>query len=138
MAQSVKRQTLSLVQYFCPAPVSCIPGNWIPCILFWVQSFMLFRWLLRLSTPHLNLSAKNVVILTDSRIACMMLLSPTDSYVSSVGLIRGLLITANQRRSLKIPWIKAHAGIEGNEIVGILQKQLHNHPVILVSCLCAL
>ena len=34
MAQSVKRQTLSQVQYFCPAAVSCIPGNWISCILF--------------------------------------------------------------------------------------------------------
>ena len=59
-----------------------------------------------------ELICKNVVILTDSRTACMnsmMLLSPTDSYVSSVDMIRSLLITSNRRRSLKIQWIKAQA-----------------------------
>ena len=56
MAQSVRRQTLSQVQY--SDPVSCIPGNWIPCILFLGQSFMLFRWQLRLQTLHLNASAE--------------------------------------------------------------------------------
>ena len=37
-----------------------------------------------------ELICKNVVILTDSRMACMKMLSPPDSYVSSVDLIRGL------------------------------------------------
>ena len=47
------------------------------------------------SAPELNLQN---VILTDSRTACMMLLSSTDSYVSSVDLIWGMLTTSNLRR----------------------------------------
>ena len=71
-----------------------------------------------------ELICKNVGSLTDSRTACMMLLSCTDYYVSSVDLIRGLLISSN-RRSLKIQWVKAYAGIEGNEIVDIGAESTH-------------
>ena len=53
------------------------------------------------------------------------IVDPTpDSYVSSVDLIRGLLITSNQRRSLKIQWIKAYAGIEGNELLTLEPRVL--------------
>ena len=64
----------------------------------------------------------------------MLLLSPIDSYISSVDLlydlIKGLLITLN-RRSLKIQWLKPHAGIEGKKIVDSGAKSAHYKTEIL-------
>ena len=63
-----------------------------------------------------ELHSKNIVILTDSRTACMLLLSPTGTYSSTVEDIRSLLVKCNNKKSVKIEWIKAHAGIKGNEL----------------------
>ena len=51
--------------------------------------------------------------------------------------VKGIvLITSNRRRSLKIQWIKAHAGIEGNEIVDIGAKSAHSKSEISQYQLC--
>ena len=68
-----------------------------------------------------------------------MLLSPTNSSVSSVDLIKDLLITSNLRRTLKIQWIKshmAHSGIDGNEIADIRAKSAHYKSEISEYPLC--
>ena len=76
------------------------------------------------------------VLFPDLDYDAALTVSPTNSYVSSVDLIRGLLITSNENRSLKIQWIKVHAGIEGNKIVDIGAKSAHYKSEISEYPLC--
>ena len=124
MAQSVKRQTLSQVQYFCSSELHSWKLD--PMLSVLGSELHAIQMAIEIVDTAPELICKNVVILTDSRTACLMVLSPTDSYVSSVDLIWGLLITSNRSRSHKIQWIKAHAGIEGNETVDIGAKSAHH------------
>ena len=48
-----------------------------------------------------ELHSKNIVFLTDSRTACMMLLSPTGTCSSTVENIRSLLVKCNKKNQLK-------------------------------------
>ena len=83
-----------------------------------------------------ELHSKNIVILTDSRTTCMMLLSSTGTYSSTVENIKNLLGNCNNKKSVKIQWIKAHAGIKGNELADRGAKDAHQNSDITMFPLC--
>ena len=83
-----------------------------------------------------ELHSKNIVILTDPRTACMLLLSPTGTYSSTVKNTRSLLVKCNNKKSVKIQWIKAHAGIKGNELADRGAKDAHQKLDITMFPLC--
>ena len=55
----------------------------------------------------------------------MMLLSPTGTYSSMVKNIRSQLVKCDNKKLVKIQWIKAHAGIKGNELADKGAKDGH-------------
>ena len=116
--------------------VSCIPGNWIQGILFfWSELYAIQRAIEITNSMH-ELHFKNIVILTDSRTACMLLLSPTGTYCSTIENIRSLLVKCNNKKSVKIQWINAHAGIKGNELADRGVKDAHQKSDITMFSLC--
>ena len=52
----------------------------------------------------------------------MLLLLPTGTYSSTVENLRSLFIKCNNKKSIKIQWMTAHAGIKGNELADRLAK----------------
>ena len=83
-----------------------------------------------------ELYSKNIVILTDARAACIMLLSPTGTYISTIANIRSVLVKSNNKTSVKIQCIKAYAGIKGNELADRGAKDAHQMSDIRMFPLC--
>ena len=54
-------------------------------------------------------------------------LSPTGTYSLTVENIRSLLVKSNDNKSVKIQWIKAYAGINGNELADRGAKDVHKN-----------
>ena len=63
----------------------------------------------------------------------MLLLSPTGTYSSTVENIKSLLVKCNNKKSVKIQWIKAHAGIKRNEFADRGAKDAHQNSDITMS-----
>ena len=57
----------------------------------------------------------NCIIFSDSQTSLQMIVGKTKTYLSTVDKIRDLLYSLNKNRVLLLHWVKAHAGIEGNE-----------------------
>ena len=66
------------------------------------------------------------VICTDSLVALQLICSPTETCVSLVYCIRRLLLRLNANRRVYLQWVKAHAGIAGNERADAVAKLGHS------------
>jgi ribonuclease HI len=65
------------------------------------------------------------VIFSDSLVALQLILSPTDTSCDLVYQIRQLLLGLNERKTVLLQWVKAHAGIVGNERADAVAKMGH-------------
>lgn len=65
------------------------------------------------------------VIFSDSRVALQLLRSPTQTCADLVFRIRQLLLLLNERKRVCLQWVKAHAGIPGNERADAVAKLGH-------------
>jgi ribonuclease HI len=65
------------------------------------------------------------VIFSDSLVALQLLCSPTDTSCDLVYQIRQLLLGLNERKTVRLQWVKAHADIIGNERADAVAKMGH-------------
>ena len=64
----------------------------------------------------LDNNMSKVVIFSDSMSALQLICSPRNSYINIVSKIKRLLISLNQQKTVHLHWVKAHCGINGNEM----------------------
>jgi hypothetical protein len=69
---------------------------------------------------------ENIIVCSDSKSSLQLISSRTGTYSDVVDKIRNLLILVNTGRNVVLQWVKAHAGIAGNEIADATAKQGHN------------
>ena len=94
------------------------------------ELFALYQSILYIYNERDNLNNR-YVILTDSMASLLILEGSSRSYIYLVNNIKQLLHELKNKCMIVLQWIKAHAGITGNEIADRAAKLGHSHTTIV-------